>query len=82
MKIVFKNGSMLKTISSKTEPVRSKRGEQQLDYWIEYWRNHPEVFMENYMGVKLTCWQRIILWFYCTKIDLQEKIKNMMWRNS
>ena len=31
--------------------------------------------------IKLTRWQRIMLWFYCTKIDIKENIKNMMWRN-
>lgn len=36
MKIVFKNGSMLKTIPSETEPIRSKRGNEQLTYWYDY----------------------------------------------
>ena len=80
MKIVFKNGSVLKTIPSETEPVRSKRGEQQIDYWIEYWRKRPEVFIEEFMGVKLSCWQKMIVQFYCTKIDKKEEIKNMIWR--
>lgn len=30
--------------------------------------------------IKLTRWQRIMLLFYCAKIDLQEKIKKMLWR--
>lgn len=55
MKIVFKNGSMLKTIPSESEPVRSKRGNKQLTYWSDYWQRHPEVFIEEFMGVKLSC---------------------------
>ena len=81
MKIVFKNGSMLKTIPSVSEPVRSKRGNKQFTYWSDYWQRHPEVFIEEFMGVKLSCWQKIMVQFYCAKIDLQEKIKKMLWRN-
>lgn len=33
-----------------------------------------------FYNIELTCWQRIMLWFYCTKIDIKENIKNMMWR--
>jgi len=33
-----------------------------------------------FYDIKLTRWQRIMLCFYCTKIDIKEKIKNMMWR--
>ena len=61
MKIIFKNGSMLKTIPSESEPVRSKRGNKQLTYWSDYWQRHPEVFIEEFMGVKLSCWQRIFI---------------------
>lgn len=30
--------------------------------------------------IKLTRWQKIMVQFYCAKIDLQEKIKKMLWR--
>ena len=63
MKIVFKNGSMLKTIPSETEPIRGSRAKIRLRY-----------------DIKLTRLQRIMLWFYCAKIDLQEKIQKMLWR--
>lgn len=80
MKIVFKNGSALETILSESEPIRSERGNEQLTYWSDYWQRHPEVFIEEFMGVKLSCWQKIMVQFYCAKIDLQEKIQKMLWR--
>lgn len=63
MKIVFKNGSVLKTIPSETESIRGGRAKIRL-----------------FDDIKLTRWQRIMLCFYCTKIDIKEEIKNMIWR--
>ena len=61
MKIKFGNGSVLESIPSKINPVRSKRGEQQIDYWMEYWRKHPEAFIEEIMDVKLSWWQKLLI---------------------
>lgn len=47
MKIVFKNGSMLEIIPSESEPIRSKRGNEQLTYWSDYWQRHPEVLLKS-----------------------------------
>lgn len=38
MKIVFKNGSMLKTIPSETEPIRGSRAKIHLRYDIKLTR--------------------------------------------
>ena len=61
MKIVFKNGNALETILSESEPIRSERGNEQLTYWSDYWQRYPEVFIEEFMGVKFSCWQRIFI---------------------
>lgn len=36
---------------------------------IEYWRNHPDKFLQDVYGIKLTWYQRILLHLYNQLLD-------------
>ena len=58
MEMIFKNGSYIKSIISDGDTKRSKRAYEQQ---INFWKNNPDLFIEEILGQKLFLYQKIFL---------------------
>ena len=58
--IKFENGSEIETIPCDSDNVRGKRAEM----FKKYYKHHPEAFIERYIGVKLSLWQKLMLKYW------------------
>lgn len=58
MEVYFKNGSYIKSIDLKSENKRSKRAYEQQ---IKFWKDNPDLFIEEILAQKLFLYQKIFL---------------------
>lgn len=58
MEIHLKNGSYIKSINSKSDNKRSKGAYEQQ---IKFWKDNPDLFIEEYFGIKLFPYQKNLL---------------------
>lgn len=59
-KIVFNNDSSVETIEDSSTK-RSNRYEEQLRKQMQYWRQHPEEFIEYIYGTNLHLYQKLFI---------------------
>lgn len=58
MEMIFKNGSYIKSSTSDGDIKRSKRVYEQQ---INFWKNNPDLFVEENFGIKLFQYQKNLL---------------------
>ncbi len=56
----FTNGSSIETIEGNSIK-RSNRYEEQLRKQMQYWRQHPEEFIEYISGINLHLYQKLLI---------------------
>ena len=67
-KIIFKNGSVIETLESKNN-IRSENS------LYEFFVNYPDIFAEEYLGLKLMWYQKVYLRLLYKSDKLKERKK-------
>ena len=80
-KIEFENGSVIQSIDTDLENIRSKRGQNQIKQIREYYRHNPYKLIEYvYPNLKVSLYQKIMLKFAFCKEKIMGKLRIRRWR--